>query len=315
MKQFIAILFVLMFSYTTYSQNSLQEGDKCFDVGDYTCAEIKYKESYKLANETDKQFVEIKIQRAKWCADNLKTADKAFASQNYSNAKENYQAILDSNPNDSYVKSQIDKINDLTISLNLSKTELNFQSSGGSDKITINLNSYTIELLPAWCTVQKYSGYFEVKCNANNSTSARNFYFNVKAGSKTIRVNVKQLAKDANEVKSYETRQTNQNKSYKPKLSSFSSIGVKSGQIAQYGILYERGGKKGVGFHISARTSFTSDDDILIDNINKNKTVIDLGPNFRITRFLYLNIGVGYGFYKYLNHDDYQGISEITNKG
>ena len=110
MKQSIVLFFALMLSYTAYCQNQSQEGDKCFNEGDYACAEIKYNELVKLAtSETDKQIAEIKIQRAKWCSDHLKIANQAFASYNYSKAKENYQSILDSNPKDNYAKSQIEK--------------------------------------------------------------------------------------------------------------------------------------------------------------------------------------------------------------
>lgn len=422
MKQYIAFLFVLTFSYTAYSQNSLLEGDKCFDTGDYNCAEIKYKESYKLANETDKQIVEIKIQRAKWCADNLKIADEAYASLNYSKAKENYQFILDSNPRDNYAKSQIDKcnskINESTIpTLTLSKTELSFNSSGGSEKITIytNSNSYEIQLLPAWCTVQKYDRYFEVICNSNYNNTARTDYFNVKAGNKTVRINIAQqgtiqakenslnLSKtelsfkssggsekitistnsnsynigmlptwctvrkydsyfevicNANYKSTFRTdyfnvkagnktlsvnifqqgsdQGTNNAKaeakkqpiSYKTdpfvsskssggvkKLNSFSSLGFQSGEIAQYGLLYESGGKRTIGFHISARTSLTPENDILYGTGLANKTEADLGPNLRITNRIYLNLGIGYGYYDKVLQNDYAGTLMLEKTG
>lgn len=56
----------------------------------------------------------------------------------------------------------------------------------------------------------------------------------------------------------------------------FASLGVQSGEIAKYGLLYERGGKRTVGFHISARTSNTSEEEILNGSGVENKTEMDL---------------------------------------
>ena len=58
-------------------------------------------------------IAEIKIQRAKRCIENLKNADLAFNSKNYSKAKQYYLAVLDSNPNDDKSKKQIEIINNL----------------------------------------------------------------------------------------------------------------------------------------------------------------------------------------------------------
>ena len=87
----------------------------------------------------------------------------------------------------------------------------------------------------------------------------------------------------------------------------FSSLGIASGEIAKYGLIYERGGRKTVGFRISARTSLTSEQDILNGVIVENKTEIELGPNFKIFKRLYFNIGGGYGFYNRLMNNDYSG--------
>jgi hypothetical protein len=96
---------------------------------------------------------------------------------------------------------------------------------------------------------------------------------------------------------------------------SFSNIGFQSGEIAKYGLLYEHGGQRSIiGFHISARTSLTPDEDILNGTIIENKMEAEIGPNFRILKRLYLNFGVGYGFYKYVNHDDYLGTSSLDKK-
>jgi hypothetical protein len=111
MKQYLVLIFLSICSYTTYSQNYFQEGDKCFEEGDYACAETKYLELYKSASEENMDFGEIKIKRAKLCKENLKNANLAFNGKNYTKAKELYLAVLDSNPNDATAKSQLEIIN------------------------------------------------------------------------------------------------------------------------------------------------------------------------------------------------------------
>jgi hypothetical protein len=374
MKHLIILFFAFISSLSAYCQvNNLDEGNQCFNQGDYICAEAKYKEVFKTAIGKDKQIAEIKIQRTKRCIENLKNADLAFNSKNYTKAKENYNFILDSNPNDNYAKSQLEicntkqkaklsmdnlkianqefaslnytkakekyqavldsnpkdeyaksqidkcdtKINESTItSLTLSKTELSFASSGGREKITINANTYTIEWLPSWCTAQKYDGYFEISCNANYEKTSKIDFFNVKAGNKTTRVNVIQLtAPLRNENTNQTTLYVPETQPQKPKLSSFSSLGFQSGEIAKFGILYERGGKRTVGFHISARTSNTSEEEILNSLGIANKTEADLGPNFELFNRFYLNVGVGFGYYDKILRNDYAGTLSLEKKG
>jgi hypothetical protein len=95
----------------------------------------------------------------------------------------------------------------------------------------------------------------------------------------------------------------------------FSSLGMQSGEIAQYGLLYESGGSKTIGFHISARTSLTSEEDILSGSEIENKTEIEFGPNFRLSKRLYLNIGAGYGYYDKVLRNDYAGTLTLEKTG
>jgi hypothetical protein len=349
MKQIILLFFVFVLPLSAYCQvNNLGEGNQCFNQGDYNCAVAKYKEVFKTATGKDKQIADIKIQRAKRCIENLKNADLAFNGKNYSKAKEFYLAILDSNPQDEFVKGRLESINKFLstpvqkplnpttkspsnpIKLSLSKTEISFKSSGGSDYIDINLNSnlYTVEMLPSWCSVQKYNNYFVVICNVNKEISKRSDYFYVKNGVETIRVNVtQQTSSPGNDnLKVDDNKNTLSNnkeqvgnskppKKYKQKLYSFSSIGFQSGEIAKYGFIYEHGGKKTVGFRFSARTSLTSEQEILNGAATKNKTEIELGPNFRIFNRVYLNIGVGYGYYDRLMNNNYANILNIEKTG
>lgn len=109
MRRAIILFFVAIVTLPAYSQIDLQDGDRCFDSGDYECATKYYKELLKLARGREKQVAEIKLTRAKWCSEHIKTANRAFASGNYLIAKEEYQKVLDSNPKDSYVQLQMEK--------------------------------------------------------------------------------------------------------------------------------------------------------------------------------------------------------------
>jgi hypothetical protein len=101
----------------------------------------------------------------------------------------------------------------------------------------------------------------------------------------------------------------------KPQLGAFSSIGFQSGEIAQYGFIYESGGRKTVGFRFTGRTSLASEEEILNGTIVENKTEIELGPNFKLFNRIYFNIGVGYGYYDRLINNDYAGELFIEKTG
>jgi hypothetical protein len=97
---------------------------------------------------------------------------------------------------------------------------------------------------------------------------------------------------------------------------SFTSLGIQSGLIAKYGLLFECGGENSrVGFHMAIRKSSTSDEDLLNEIVKENKLEADLGPNLRILNNLYLNIGVGYGQYKFKTQDDYLNIVKLDKSG
>ena len=80
-------------------------------------------------------------------------------------------------------------------------------------------------------------------------------------------------------------------------------------------MLYESGGRTFIGFHMSVRTSLTPEEDILNGIAKENKTEIDLGPSFKIFKRLFLNLGVGYGYYNYINQNDYAGTLGVEKMG
>ena len=199
MKQFILVcLFLFSISALSFGQNFLEAGNTCFNAGNYQCAKENFEKEMKK-NYT--QVTEVKLRRSNNCLKSLTQANTFFLQKNYSQAKTAYQEVLDLNPNDTYVKQQIEKCNSnltqVTITLNLNKSSLSFTASGGNENIyiTTNSNSYTVELLPSWCAIQKYSDYFVVTCASNPLTSQRTDYFEVKAGGKSVRVYIVQAAK------------------------------------------------------------------------------------------------------------------------
>lgn len=195
MKRTILFFFTIITAFSAYSQSNIQEGDRCFDNGDYICAEAKYNEVYKSSTGKDKQIAEIKITRTQSCAQYLRYADQAFNSKNYRLAKENYQKVLDTNPKDSHAKERIvicESI--LNPTLSLDKQSLSFTSSGGTSNIRIetNLSAYEVVAIPSWCNVTKQSDHFTITCKPNTGNNTRSDYFKVKAGSKELSVSVKQ---------------------------------------------------------------------------------------------------------------------------
>lgn len=109
----IAFISLMLIPLMGFSQNSLSEGDTCFKKGDYACAVIKYEDAFKRTTGRDKQVAEIRLTRARGCAENLQKANTEFGNKKYSSAQEYYQKIIDSNPNDKYAISQVEKCNSL----------------------------------------------------------------------------------------------------------------------------------------------------------------------------------------------------------
>jgi hypothetical protein len=202
-----------------------------------------------------------------------------------------------------------------SITLSVSEENLSFSAPGGTYRISVNSNasSYEINLLPAWCFVQKYKGYFIVNCRSNPNSTTRTDFFAVTAGDKTTRINISQNGK---EIIPIQIGGTKLKEAPKPNnLKPFRSLGFQSGEIAKYGLLFETGGGKTFGFHISARTSLTDGQAILNGETIPNKTQIEMGPNIKLAKFLYMNIGAGYGFYNANVSNDYAGTKSVEKFG
>lgn len=223
----VLLLTLTFYTFTAFSQNIFQGGDQCFESGDYFCAQTKYKAVMDASAGKDKKIAEIRLSRAKWCIEHLLIANQAFNKKSFIRAKEEYQKIIEENPNDSYAASQLDKCNAALkppITLSVSKENLSFPSLGGKEIITVKTNalSYSIYNIPPWCTLQKFQGYFILECNENSSTENRTDTFILVSGDKTLKINISQLGKFQ---KSKTYLSTNKD------FVSFSANGGKSDQI------------------------------------------------------------------------------------
>ncbi len=111
---------------------------------------------------------------------------------------------------------------------------------------------------------------------------------------------------------------SNSSKEYKKQLlktQSFSSLVLEGGEIAHYGLAYETGGGKNfIGLKIGIRSTIANTADIMSGKIIKNKNEIEIGPNFKIFRRFIINTCVGYGYFDYLNRNDFGGTPTVEKQ-
>ena len=88
----------------------------------------------------------------------------------------------------------------LTVNGHSSSLNISFDSGGGTKVLTIDTNQGTVSAsaLPSWIDeISTTSSSLTIRCGENSSTSSRGNWFNVNAGSMTVRVNVSQSGKPA----------------------------------------------------------------------------------------------------------------------
>jgi len=85
-------------------QNYLQEGNACFDKGDYECA----KRNYNLFQTFDGRDMSAQIQKSDECFRALIVADGFFKDGQWDKARELYRMVLEKNPKDPHAKKQYD---------------------------------------------------------------------------------------------------------------------------------------------------------------------------------------------------------------
>lgn len=111
-------------------------------------------------------------------------------------------------------KSSSSSASSSTTRLTVKQTNITLPSSGGTTRIDVSTNAkdYEVSLLPSWIKLRsKYDSFFSLTYSENNSYSSRSDWFNVKAGGKTVRVEVTQRGKSP-AVNSYD-RDRNRNRS------------------------------------------------------------------------------------------------------
>ena len=90
-------------------QNYIQQGDECFERGDYECA----KRNYNVQKVNGSAIgMDEKIAICDKCSNFLTIADFLFGDKNYVKAKEQYEELLALNPKDPHVKSRVDLCNE-----------------------------------------------------------------------------------------------------------------------------------------------------------------------------------------------------------
>lgn len=186
--------------------------------------------------------------------------------------------------------------------LEISKQYLSFSHGGGRDTISIstNSNAYSVNLLPSWCKVEKNETNIVLICSENLTNVSRSDYFSISTDQKALRIYVSQAGNSSEDP-------TTPRIANKTKI----SLGVEGGPIAHYGLRFEYGSKKGLGFFANIRTSLAKNQDILNEKVVKNKNEVIIGPSLRLLPWLYMNIGVGVGYYSSIYRNDYKNLSEI----
>jgi len=99
----------------------------------------------------------------------------------------------------------------------------------------------------------------------------------------------------------------------------YTSIGYEYGELAPYGLRFETGGHF-LGFFTTLRYGMKTQAELedyyyTSGDSQPNKTEIILGPNFKLAKWLYLNIGGGYGMYSHLYRNDYANESGVKRTG
>lgn len=135
---------------------------------------------------------------------------KATTIKNYQDAKNKFRSAISDvgyvaaehdNAINEGIKKCDRKINELSPRLTVngcsSSTDISFNGSGGTKTLSISTNQGTpyASAMPGWISVNSSSSSsISIYCSENTSSSSRSDWFNVSAGSKTVRVNVTQSA-------------------------------------------------------------------------------------------------------------------------
>ena len=167
----------------------------------------------------------------------------------------------------------------LYVDSNASESSSSFDAAGGREIFFVDTNAseYTVEGLPSWCVLENKSRTsFLLVCGANTGAE-RSFVFKVKAGSRSVRINVTQAESSGVMLASYPWRSKldkvleNVTKTYKSQdggspdryKGELNSLGKRHGlgiyrwnDGACYLGEYENGLRSGQGIYLIGTTSF-----------------------------------------------------------
>ena len=205
MKRFLLLFPVLLFPLVAFSQNSslLKDAQDLFAAGDYSAAVTKFQEAVNKLSGRERNIAQIQLGAAQTCVTALSNAKTAESSKDYNTAINEYQKVLDANPNDTKVKGLQEAARksqrEANPTLTVSKSSLSFNSSGGTQTITVDcsMDWALVDQTSSICSVSRSGDVITVACTSNSATSTRNTSFLVRTvnGAKEQRISISQAGR------------------------------------------------------------------------------------------------------------------------
>ena len=205
MRRFLLLVATFLFPLVAFSQNSslLKDAQDLFAAGDYSAAVTKFQEAVNKLSGRERNIAQIQLGTAQTCVTALSKAKAAESSKDFDTAINEYQKIIDANPNDTKVKGLQEAARkskrEANPTLTVSKSSLSFSSSGGTQTITVNcsMDWTLVDQTSSICSVSRSGNVITVTCTSNSTTSARNTSFLVKTvnGAKEQRISISQTGR------------------------------------------------------------------------------------------------------------------------
>ena len=205
MRKILLLVATFLFPLVAFSQNSslLKDAQDLFAAGDYSAAVTKFQEAVNKLSGRERNIAQIQLGTAQTCVTALSKAKAAESSKDFDTAINEYQKIIDANPNDTKVKGLQEAARkskrEANPTLTVSKSSLSFSSSGGTQTITVNssMDWTLVDQTSSICSVSRSGNVITVTCTSNSTTSARNTSFLVKTvnGAKEQRVSISQTGR------------------------------------------------------------------------------------------------------------------------
>ena len=203
MKNVFLLSLFLFGCWQAHAQDYLKEANACFEKGDYECAKRNYS-LFQIWNGND---MSAEIRKADDCLRTLILADNYFKEEEYEKASDRYRDVLEKNPQDPHAKKQLKACEALLApvetTLTVSRSDLSFASTGGTEAVSVvtNADTYEIISLPDWCTVvSSETDGFTLRCDDWEGSMPREGSFLVKANDLSEQITVTQAAAPKQEI-------------------------------------------------------------------------------------------------------------------